>query len=44
MDLGLLKKSLETNDLKEVESLLELIGTDKNKDAIPLLVDFFKRT
>lgn len=44
MDLELLKKSLETDDLKEVEHLLDVVGTRKIKEAIPLLVEFLKRT
>ncbi|MGF6949089.1 hypothetical protein QF028_001594 [Neobacillus sp. B4I6] len=44
MDLKLLKKLLETDDLKEVEHLLDVIGTEQVKEAIPLLVEFFKRT
>lgn len=44
MDLKLLKKSLETDDLKEVEHLLDVVGTEQVKEAIPLLLEFLKRT
>jgi hypothetical protein len=44
MDIELLRKSLETDDLKEVEHLLDELGTRKFKKAIPLLVEFLKRT
>ncbi|MBT2723785.1 hypothetical protein [Bacillus sp. ISL-46] len=44
MDLKLLKKLLESDDLKEVEHLLDVVGTEQVKEAIPLLVEFFKKT
>ncbi|MCM3729788.1 hypothetical protein M3226_30105 [Neobacillus cucumis] len=44
MDIQLLRKALENDDLKEVENLLDVVENEKFKEEIPLLIEFLKRT
>lgn len=44
MDLVLLREAMESNNVDKVENMLEEIGRNKLKDAIPLLIEYLKST
>jgi hypothetical protein len=44
MKLETLKNALESLNIEEIESLLDRVGENKNKDAIPLLIRYLKST
>ncbi|WP_227938164.1 HEAT repeat domain-containing protein [Alkalihalobacillus deserti] len=44
MDINLLRFAMENDKLDEAENILEEIGTSKNIEAIPLLIEYLKTT
>jgi HEAT repeat protein len=44
MNLDLLREAVESNKMDIVESMLEDIGKNKVKEAIPLLIEYLKST
>ncbi|MGE6486864.1 hypothetical protein [Paenisporosarcina sp. NPDC076898] len=44
MDLDILRNAIEGSNIEEAESILEEVGTNRNVNAVPLLIEYLKNT